>query len=88
MDKYFPGMKNKYIRTYGNAYDRHGPNTVSYTHLGAGFWSKNIHITVPAMKGIIAPAVIMTTFTTFKQFDIVYLLTMQKGCLLYTSRCV
>ena len=31
------------------------------------------------MKGIIAPAVIMTTFTTFKQFDIVYLLTMQKG---------
>ena len=46
---------------------------------GAGFWSKNIHITVPAMKGIIAPAVIMTTFTTFKQFDIVYLLTMQKG---------
>lgn len=45
---------------------------------GAGFWSKNIHITVPAMKGIIAPAVIMTTFTTFKQFDIVYLLTMQK----------
>lgn len=46
---------------------------------GAGFWSKNIHITVPVMKGIIAPAVIMTTFTTFKQFDIVYLLTMQKG---------
>lgn len=46
---------------------------------GAGFWAKNIHITVPAMKGIIAPAVIMTTFTTFKQFDIVYLLTMQKG---------
>ncbi|MDY5869304.1 MAG: sugar ABC transporter permease, partial [Lachnospiraceae bacterium] len=24
-------------------------------------------------------AVIMTTFTTFKQFDILYLLTMQKG---------
>lgn len=46
---------------------------------GAGFWAKNIHITVPAMKSIIAPAVIMTTFTTFKQFDIVYLLTMQKG---------
>lgn len=46
---------------------------------GAGFWAKNIHITIPAMKGIIAPAVIMTTFTTFKQFDIVYLLTMQKG---------
>ncbi len=27
------------------------------------------------------PAVIMTTFTTFKQFDIIYLLTMQKGSL-------
>ena len=26
-----------------------------------------------------APVVVMTTFTTFKQFDIVYLLTMQKG---------
>ena len=46
---------------------------------GAGFWMKNIHITIPAIKGIIAPAVVMTTFTTFKQFDIVYLLTMQKG---------
>ncbi|MCI5874832.1 MAG: sugar ABC transporter permease [Clostridiales bacterium] len=46
---------------------------------GAGFWAKNIHITIPAIKGIIAPSVIMTTFTTFKQFDIVYLLTMQKG---------
>lgn len=46
---------------------------------GAGFWRKNIHITIPAIRGIIAPSVIMTTFTTFKQFDIVYLLTMQKG---------
>ena len=26
LDKYFPGMKNKYIRTYGNADDCHGPN--------------------------------------------------------------
>ncbi|WP_342758516.1 sugar ABC transporter permease [Kineothrix sedimenti] len=48
---------------------------------GAGFIAKNIYITVPALKGIIAPAVIMTTFTTFKQFDIIYLLTMQKGAL-------
>lgn len=46
---------------------------------GAGFWSKNIHITVPAIRGIIAPSVVLTTFTTFKQFDIIYLLTMQKG---------
>ena len=46
---------------------------------GAGFWERNIHITIPAIRGIIAPAVVMTTFTTFKQFDILYLLTMQKG---------
>lgn len=48
---------------------------------GAGFWQKNLYITVPSLKKIVAPAVIMTTFTTFKQFDIVYLLTMQKGSL-------
>ena len=46
---------------------------------GAGLFRKNIHITIPSIKGIVAPAVIMTTFTTFKQFDILYLLTMQKG---------
>ena len=48
---------------------------------GAGFWQKNRYITIPSLKKIVAPAVIMTTFTTFKQFDIVYLLTMQKGSL-------
>ena len=48
---------------------------------GAGFLQKSIYITIPSMRGIIAPAVIMTTFTTFKQFDIVYLLTKQKGSL-------
>ena len=26
LDKYFPEMKNKYIRIYGNADDCHGPN--------------------------------------------------------------
>ncbi len=46
---------------------------------GAGFIKKNKYITVPLIKPVIAPAVILTTFTTFKQFDIVYLLTMQKG---------
>lgn len=46
---------------------------------GAGFIAKNVYITIPALKPIITPAVIMTTFTTFKQFDIIYLLTMQKG---------
>ncbi len=48
---------------------------------GAGFFARNIYITIPALKPIIAPAVILTTFTTFKQFDIIYLLTMQKGAL-------
>lgn len=48
---------------------------------GAGFIKRNLYITIPALKPIIAPAVIMTTFVTFKQFDIVYLLTLQKGSL-------
>lgn len=46
---------------------------------GANVWQKNLYITIPSLKKIMAPVVIMTTFTTFKQFDIVYLLTMQKG---------
>jgi len=48
---------------------------------GAGFIARNIYITAPSIKKIMAPAVVMTTFTTFKQFDIIYLLTMQKGSL-------
>lgn len=48
---------------------------------GAGFWVQTVKITIPAVKNIMAPAVIMTTFTTFKQFDIIYLLTQQKGAL-------
>lgn len=48
---------------------------------GAGFWKQQWYITVPAIRPILLPSVIMTTFTTFKQFDIVYLLTMQKGAL-------
>lgn len=46
---------------------------------GAGSWQKNWYITIPSLKKIMAPIVIMTTFTMFKQFDILYLLTMQKG---------
>lgn len=48
---------------------------------GAGFLKRSHYITVPSLKPIIAPSVILTTFITFKQFDIVYLLTMQKGSL-------
>ena len=46
---------------------------------GANVWQKNLYITIPSLRKIMAPVVVMTTFTTFKQFDIVYLLTMQKG---------
>lgn len=46
---------------------------------GAGFWMKILYITIPAIKPIIAPAAVMTTFITFKQFDIIYLLTQQRG---------
>jgi ABC-type sugar transport systems, permease components len=48
---------------------------------GAGYFAQNLYITIPSLRPILAPAVIMTTFTTFKQFDIVYLLTLQKGSL-------
>lgn len=48
---------------------------------GAGWLQKNRYITIPCLKTIMAPAVVMTVFMTFKQFDIVYLLTMQKGAL-------
>ena len=46
---------------------------------GAGALAQARFITIPAMKHIIAPAVIITVFTTFKQFDVVYLLTQQAG---------
>ena len=46
---------------------------------GAGAIAQARYITIPAMKPIIAPAVIITVFTTFKQFDVVYLLTQQAG---------
>lgn len=45
----------------------------------AGFWGKIRYITIPGIKPIIAPAAVMTTFITFKQFDIIYLLTQQRG---------
>ena len=46
---------------------------------GAGALARARYITIPAMRPIIAPAVIITVFTTFKQFDVVYLLTQQAG---------
>lgn len=46
---------------------------------GAGFGAQITKLTVPLIRPVVAPAVILTTFTTFKQFDIVFLLTQQQG---------
>lgn len=46
---------------------------------GANWLQRTRAITLPAITPIIAPAVIITIFTTFKQFDVVYLLTQQAG---------
>lgn len=46
---------------------------------GATWLQSTVYITVPMIKAIIAPSVIITMFTTFKQFDIIYLLTQQVG---------
>lgn len=46
---------------------------------GAGWLKRAVYITVPSIRHVIAPAVIITIFTTFKQFDIIYLLTQQPG---------
>lgn len=46
---------------------------------GANWLQRSVSITLPAIRPIIAPAVIITVFTTFKQFDVIYLLTQQMG---------
>lgn len=46
---------------------------------GAGWLRRTVSITLPAIRPIIGPSVIITIFTTFKQFDVVYLLTQQAG---------
>lgn len=46
---------------------------------GANWLEKTRYITIPSIKPIIAPSVMITTFTTFKQFDVIYLLTQQQG---------
>ena len=46
---------------------------------GATWLEQTRYITIPMIKPIIAPSVLITTFTTFKQFDIIYLLTQQVG---------
>lgn len=46
---------------------------------GATWLERTRYITIPTILPIISPAVIITVFTTFKQFDVVYLLTQQPG---------
>lgn len=46
---------------------------------GANAWQRTVKITLPLIRPVIAPSVIITVFTTFKQFDVVYLLTQQSG---------
>lgn len=46
---------------------------------GADWLQRTWYVIVPAIRPIIAPAVINTVFTTFKTFDVVYLLTQQAG---------
>ena len=46
---------------------------------GAGFWKKHFYVTIPQILPILMPVIIMAAFTAFKQFDIVYLMTMQTG---------
>ena len=46
---------------------------------GAGWLKRTWYITIPSIKPIIAPSVVITIFTTFKQFDVIYLMTQQAG---------
>lgn len=46
---------------------------------GANWMEKTKYITIPMMKPIIGPSVVITIFTTFKQFDVIYLMTQQVG---------
>lgn len=46
---------------------------------GATWFERTQYITIPMIRPIIAPSVVITTFTTFKQFDVIYLLTQQVG---------
>lgn len=46
---------------------------------GATWFERTFYITIPLIRSIIAPSVVITVFTTFKQFDVIYLLTQQVG---------
>lgn len=46
---------------------------------GCSSFKQVTKITIPLLKPILVPAVVLTSFVTFKQFDIVYLMIQQMG---------
>ena len=62
---------------YGQSIDRSYEESALLD--GANWFQRTRYIIVPAIRPIITPAVINTVFTTFKTFDVVYLLTQQAG---------
>lgn len=46
---------------------------------GATALDRTRYITLPLIRPVIAPAVVITLFTTFKQFDVIFLLIQQAG---------
>ena len=46
---------------------------------GAGKFKQAMVVTIPCLKPIIGPSVVITIFTTFKTFDVIYLMVLQTG---------
>ena len=46
---------------------------------GAGKTKQAMVVTIPCLKPIIWPSVVITIFTTFKTFDVIYLMVLQTG---------
>lgn len=46
---------------------------------GAGFFKQAVYVTLPLLRPVFVPAMVLTGFVTFKQFDIIYLMTQQTG---------
>ncbi len=46
---------------------------------GAGFFPRLISVTLPLLKPVLIPVMTLTAFVTFKQFDIVFLMTQRPG---------
>ena len=75
------GLLNQWMQKLGLATVRWLANDVSafLCCTVVNWFQRAYFITIPAIRPIIAPSVLITVFTTFKQFDVVYLLTQQAG---------